>query len=493
MLREIDAGDVPQLLAFNKADLDPETAAVLVKRHPGSVAFSARTGAGVDELLETVSTHLRAMQPVVELVDPLRPRRHPGRSPPGGGGPGRDPRRGRYHGAGPARLGLTSPVRRVRGDDRGRTVTGFQPPPYPYDRLDPLRAQAARTSTAARSTCPSAPRSTPRRNWSSRPSVPPTPAATHPRSARRRSGTPRVAWLDRYLGVTVGPDAVAACIGTKEFVAGAPSWLRLRSPDRDTVLYPAISYPTYEMGATLAGCRAVAVAVRDDWTIDLASIDEADAARAVCLWVNTPGNPAGGLDDLGAAARWGRAHGVPVLSDECYVAFTWDGPPRSILHHGSEGVVAVHSLSKRSNLAGARAGFYAGDPDLVGYLREVRKHAGFMVPAPVQAAAAAALGDEHHVDEQRSRYRSRLESLRAVFADALDIDVEMPGGAFYLWVPAPGGDAWALTERLAAVAGAIVSPGEFYGRAGEGHIRVAAVQPDDRIALVVDRLRAAVS
>src|SRR3546814_2519299 len=113
-----------------------------------------------------------------------------------------------------------------------------------------------------------------------------------------------------------------------------PQWLRLRSHDRDTVLYPEISYPTYEMGATLAGCRAVPVPVRRDWTIDLDAIDEADAARALCLWVNTPGNPAGGLDDLGAAAEWGRSRGVPVLSDECYVAFTWDGQPRTILHHG---------------------------------------------------------------------------------------------------------------------------------------------------------------
>lgn len=230
------------------------------------------------------------------------------------------------------------------------------------------------------------------------------------------------------------------------------------------------------------------VPVRADWTIDLDAVDAADAERALCLWVNTPGNPAGGLDDLGAVAAWGRARGVPVLSDECYVAFTWDGDPRSILQHGSEGVIAVHSLSKRSNLAGGRAGFYAGDPELVDYLREIRKHAGFMVPAPIQAAAVAALGDESHVEIQRERYRSRLESLRSVFAEALGIDVPMPGGAFYLWVPAPDGDAWALAEELAVKGGAIVSPGEFYGDAGRGHVRVAAVQPDERIALVVERL-----
>ncbi len=336
-------------------------------------------------------------------------------------------------------------------------AVGFTPPPYPYDRLDPLRARAAEHDGGAVDLSIGTP-------------FDPAPAmvldalaSADPRGYPPSIGTPAyreavVGWFDRFLGVHLDAEQVAACIGTKELVAGMPQWLRLRTPDRDTVLYPAISYPTYEMGATLAGCRAVAVPVRDDWTIDLDAIDPADAERALCLWVNTPGNPAGGLDDLGAAAAWGRERGVPVLSDECYVAFTWDGPPRTILHHGTEGVLAVHSLSKRSNLAGARAGFYAGDADLVAYLREVRKHAGFMVPAPVQAAAVAALGDEAHVDAQRERYRSRLEALRDALADTLDLDVSLPGGGFYLWVPAPGGDAWALTERLAVEGGAIVSP-----------------------------------
>lgn len=368
-------------------------------------------------------------------------------------------------------------------------MTGFSPPPYPYDRLDPLREVAAvhdggLVDLSIGTPFDAAPKL-----------VMDALAGSDPRGYPASIGLPSfrdaaASWLDSFLDVSVTTDQLAACIGTKEFVAGAPQWLRLRSPERDTVLYPAISYPTYEMGATLAGCRAVAVPVRDDWTLDLAAIDPADAARALCLWVNTPGNPAGGLDDLGAVAAWGRDAGVPVLSDECYVAFTWDGPPRTILHHGLDGVLAVHSLSKRSNLAGGRAGFYAGDPDLVAYLREVRKHAGFMVPQPVQLAAAAAWSDETHVDEQRERYRCRLQALRDVFVDELGLDAALPAGGFYLWVAAPDGDAWALTATLAERAGAIVSPGEFYGAAGAGHVRVAAVQPDERIALVVDRLRA---
>ncbi len=371
-------------------------------------------------------------------------------------------------------------------------MTGFQPPPYPYDRLDPLRERAARHDGGVVDLSIGTPFDPPPAI------VVDAMAAADARGYPASIGTAEFraavcGWFDRFLGVDVDADQVAACIGTKELVAGIPQWLRLRTPDRDTVLYPAISYPTYEMGATLAGCRAVPVALRADWTVDLDSIDPADAARALCLWVNTPGNPAGGLDDLGAAAAWGRSHGVPVLSDECYVAFTWDGPPRTILHHGTDGVVAVHSLSKRSNLAGARVGFYAGDRELVGYLREVRKHAGFMVPSPVQAAAIAALGDETHVDDQRARYLARLELLRLAFTDALGLEVDLPGGAFYLWIAAPDGDAWRLTEELAERGGAIVSPGEFYGAAGAGHVRIAAVQPDDRISLVVERLRASAS
>jgi aspartate/methionine/tyrosine aminotransferase len=177
-----------------------------------------------------------------------------------------------------------------------------------------------------------------------------------------------------------------------------------------------------------------------------------------------------------------------VLSDECYVEFTWSGPPRTILEHGPDGVLAVHSLSKRSNLAGVRAGFFAGDGDLVYYLREVRKHAGLIVPGPVQSAAVVAYADDDHVDEQRVRYRDRLERLRAILRDALDLDAPMPAGAFYLWVGAPGADAWSLTKRLATDAGALVSPGDFYGPDGAGHVRIAVVQPDERIDLVGERL-----
>jgi succinyldiaminopimelate transaminase len=373
--------------------------------------------------------------------------------------------------------------------ETARATKGFEPPPYPYDRLNELKLLADRLPGG----CVDLSIGTP---------CDPPPAAVLEALATSGAergypasvGTPAFreaasGWLERRIGVSVDPAAVIACVGTKELVAGLPQWLRLRDPDRDTVLYPAVSYPTYAMGATLAGCRAVPVPVDSEWRLDLGAIDPDDAARALCLWVNSPGNPAGGLDDLGAAAAWGRDRGVLVASDECYIEFTWDGPGRTILEHGSEGVLAVHSLSKRSNLAGARAGFVAGDPELVRYLGEVRKHAGLMVPGPVQAAAVAAWGDDTHVDEQRARYHHRLGQAQTILA-SVGASAPLPSGGFYLWAPAPGGDAWALTRRLAETGGVLVSPGEFYGPDGAGFVRVAVVQPDERLDLVADRLSA---
>lgn len=303
-------------------------------------------------------------------------------------------------------------------------------------------------------------------------------------------------WMERRLGVTVAASAIAACVGTKELVAGVPQWLRLRTPSRDTVLYPSLAYPTYEMGATLAGCRAVPVPIAPGGGMDLAAVSEEDAERALCLWVNSPANPSGHLEDLGAAAEWGRGHGVAVFSDECYVEFTWTGGRHTILEHGDDGVVAVHSLSKRSNLAGLRIGVFAGDPDLVGYLAAVRRHAGFMVPGPVQHAAAVAFGDDAHVEQQRAIYLERLQCFAGWLAEA-GIPVALPAGGFYLWLPAPerfvaeAGDVspgFALGRFLAEAAGVLSSPGDAYGPQGARHLRLAMVQPMERLELAADRL-----
>jgi succinyldiaminopimelate transaminase len=366
-------------------------------------------------------------------------------------------------------------------------TAGFEPPIYPYERLAGALEKASAHDGGAVDLSIGTP------------CDPPSPPVVR---ALSESGTERgypmsvgspayraaaAAWMGRRFGVQIDPVHVAACVGTKEFVGTLPQWLKLRRPDRDTVLYPAVSYPTYEMGAVLAGCRAVPVPVDADWRLDLDAVEEADADRAVVLWVNSPGNPAGQLDDLGRAAAWGRERGVPVFSDECYAEFTWADRPRTILEHGPEGVVAAQSLSKRSNLAGLRAGFYAGDAGLVRYLSEVRKHAGFLVPGPVQAAAVVAFDDDDHVDAQRQVYRQRIDLFRQVLA-AIGVTAPEPGGGFYLWATVPDGDAWAFTERLAAEGGCLVSPGDLYGPPGAGHVRVALVQPLERLELVGRRL-----
>ncbi len=373
---------------------------------------------------------------------------------------------------------------------------GFVPPVYPFDKLTELAELASRLPGGMVDLSVGTP------------CDPPSPAVVE---ALGHSGSERGypaaigsaelreaadAWIERRFGVRLDPAGdLAACIGTKEFVAGVPHWLRLRTPSRDTVLFPSLSYPTYEMGALLAGCRAVAVPSRPDGSMDLGAVSDEDAARSLCLWVNSPGNPAGQVEDLAAAASWGRHHAVPVFSDECYVEFTWAAQPSSILEHGLENVVAVHSLSKRSNLAGLRVGVYAGDPDLVAYLSALRRHAGFMVPGPVQHAAAVAFADDESVAAQRRVYEERLSYLASVLG-AAGIPAGMPAGGFYLWVAAPervallpgtsGGGR--LARYLAERAGALVSPGEAYGPAGRDHARLALVQPMERLRLVADRL-----
>lgn len=367
---------------------------------------------------------------------------------------------------------------------------GFVPPPYPYERLDELLAVAGAADGGAVDLSIGTP-------------IDPAPSAVvaalstsgaeggYPPSigtqALRRA---IVSWIGRRFDVHLDAASdVAVCVGTKEFVGTLPQWLRLRTPSRDTILHPAIAYPTYAMGAILAGCRPVAVPLTADGRLDLGAVDPDDAERALALWVNSPGNPTGACDDLGAVAAWGRGHGVPVFSDECYVEFTWQGRGRSILEHGIDGVVAVHSLSKRSNLAGARVGFYAGDPELVHYLREVRKHVGMMVPGPAQAAGVVALDDDEHVEVQRTRYRRRLARAAAILGAWSGLDIALPAGGFYLWIDAtPMGGGWAFAERLAAEGGAVVSPGEFYGPSSAHAVRVAVVQPDERLELLAGRL-----
>lgn len=376
-------------------------------------------------------------------------------------------------------------------------ATGFVPPPYPHDRLGALRATAEAVPGGIVDCSVGTP-------------VDPMPEVARwalAEAAAAATGYPAAigapayrdaaaAWIGRRFGVSVASDAVVACVGTKELVASLPRVLALRDPSRDTILYPDIAYPTYEMGARLAGLRAVPVPLDGRWLLDLSRVDEDDAARALLVWVNEPGNPtgsSGGADHLRAVADWARSRGAIVASDECYAEFTFDAagapaPPATILAHGHDRALAVHSLSKRSNMAGLRAGFVAGDAALVSYLGEVRKHAGLMTPAPVQAAATAALGDDVHVDEQRDRYaRRRADALEALGAWGLVHD----GGpsTFYLWLQSAeqAEDGWSIARRLAE-RGLLVAPGDLYGPGGAAHVRLSLTQPDERLALAFERL-----
>ena len=297
--------------------------------------------------------------------------------------------------------------------------------------------------------------------------------------------TAAAAWLHRRLGVEVA-DPLAAdpslipTVGSKELVALLPTLLGLRGAG--TVLIPEVAYPTYEVGAVLAGLAVR----RTDTPPD-------DAADVVLVWLNSPGNPHGRVltdDQLRAWVAWGRTRGVPVVADECYVTLGWDVEPRSLLHpsiagEDHVGLLAVHSLSKQSTAAGYRAGLLSGDPTLVRQVWEVRRHLGLLVPDPVQAAMTAALDDDAHVDAQRERYRARRGLLApAVRATGARIDHSEAG--LYLWITRDE-DCWTTIDWLAGL-GIVAAPGSFYGPAGAQHVRLALTASDERIAAAVDRL-----
>jgi succinyldiaminopimelate transaminase len=300
----------------------------------------------------------------------------------------------------------------------------------------------------------------------------------------RRLREAAAGWLARRHSVSADPSAVLPLIGSKEFIAALPGLLGCGPGD--TVVHPELAYPAYDIGARLAGATAVAAD----------GLSALGPRRVALVWVNSPANPTGRVlpaAHLRKMVDWARERGAVIAADECYLDLGWDTEPVSILHpevcgESHRGVLAVHSLSKRSNMAGYRAGFVTGDPALVAGLLEIRRHAGMMVPDPVQAAMAAALADDAHAGEQRARYAARRERLRAALAAAGWVTEHSEAG-LYLWVTRAGLDCWGGVQQLAG-AGILVAPGEFYGPAGHSHVRVALTATDERVDAAVARLAA---
>jgi succinyldiaminopimelate transaminase len=274
---------------------------------------------------------------------------------------------------------------------------------------------------------------------------------------------------------------VLPIVGSKELVAWLPTHLGLGPGDR--VAYPRLAYPTYEVGARLA--RA-GYETYDDPT-------DLNPEGLKLLWLNSPSNPTGKVlskDELTRIVAWAREHGVLVFSDECYLELGWEADPVSVLHPdvngGSyDGIVAVHSLSKRSNLAGYRAAFLAGDPAVLAPLLEIRKHGGMMTSSPTQAAVIAALGDDTHVQEQRERYKARRTALREALVSH-GFRIEHSEASLYLWATRDE-SCWKTVAHLADL-GILVAPGDFYGEAGENFVRVALTATDERVRAAVNRL-----
>ncbi len=316
-------------------------------------------------------------------------------------------------------------------------------------------------------------------------------AATDAHAYPQTVGTPAlraaiVDWYARRRGVPgLTPDHVLPTVGSKELVALLPLLLGLGAGD--VVVHPRAAYPSYEVGARLVGATPVAADDPADWP---------EGTRLV--WLNSPGNPDGRVLDvaeLRAAVARARELGAVIASDECYAELGWDAPwadaavpsildPR-VTRGDTSGLLSVYSLSKQSNLAGYRAAFIAGDPDLIAPMLTARKHLGLMVPAPVQAAMAAALGDDAHVDAQRERYRARRALLRPALESA-GFRIDHSEAGLYLWATA-GEDAWSTLDRLADL-GILAGPGHFYGAHHPEHVRFSLTAPDERIEAAARRL-----
>lgn len=299
-------------------------------------------------------------------------------------------------------------------------------------------------------------------------------------------------WMKRRRNIS-GKTAIMLSVGSKETVALLPSMLGLGAGDK--IGFPLAAYPTYDVGARLSGAAPVAIDTDADpasWPSDLSMV-----------WINSPGNPNGHVlsaRQLREIVAWAREHSALVASDECYAALTWNGIDApsllddDVCDGNTTGLFMLYSLSKQSNLAGYRAAFMAGDPMRIAEINEIRKHAGFMVPTPVQHAMARMLADDAHVAEQAKRYERRRHKLLDALATAgLCNDPDNIAG-LYLWVceSVDGGREpatdWELVDAFSRL-GIVVAPGSFYGPAGSHNVRISLTATDEVIAAAASRMR----
>lgn len=307
------------------------------------------------------------------------------------------------------------------------------------------------------------------RQASNSPSYPVTAGTPELRAAIKK-------WAVDRLGAT-GDFDVLPLIGSKELVAWLPTILESKK-----VLIPEIAYPTYHVGAVLAGAESTTV-----------SIDAKNWPAADLAWLNSPSNPTGRVHsdaEIKACIQWARTNNALLVSDECYLEFAQTAQPVSVLSQtggDNTNILAVHSLSKRSSMAGYRAAFMIGDSALIARIREIRKHGGMMVPLPVQKAMTVALSDDQHVAQQRARYNARKDVLRPAL-EAAGFSIEFSNAGLYLWCTR-NEDAWESVSWLAQ-RGILATPGSFYGTLGAGHIRIAMTATDTQIADAALRIKA---
>ncbi len=305
------------------------------------------------------------------------------------------------------------------------------------------------------------------RDASNSPSYPVTAGTPELRAALKK-------WATERLGAT-GEFDVLPLIGSKELVAWLPTFL-----ESAKVLIPEIAYPTYHVGAILAGAESIPVA------IDAKGWPAADLA-----WLNSPSNPTGrvhSVNEIKDCIAWSRTNNSVLISDECYLEFDQSAHSYSVLSQtggDNTNILAVHSLSKRSSMAGYRAAFMVGDSALIAKIREIRKHGGMMVPLPVQKAMTVALSDDKHVAEQRARYNARKDALRPAL-EAAGFTIEFSNSGLYLWCTR-NEDAWTSVAWLAE-RGVLATPGSFYGELGARHIRIAMTATDAQIADAAARI-----